>query len=232
MSNVQNVISVLIPTRWRGEMCRRTVQSCIDKADDPSVLEFGFLIDAGDPETRDGLLWRDEIGINYYLIEQTWLRGYRDLHLKMNLLAACGHGDWLWVLSDDFIVMSKGWDSMVLSEGDGRSVYKILQMHMNWEPDCAPIVSRAVFNCLGHLSPHLSIDGYLTQLGNLTGIRKVLDFRVYHDRAEEGKPKDRTRHQRDGELEKWHEEEDWEIHNSIWQGYLMRDAEKIENVLT
>ena len=86
--------------------------------------------------------------------------GWRNIHLGYNELASHARGKWLFPLSDDAKVETKGWDRRLHRITEKMAMVKFED---GWRPGpnfpCFPLIPRTVYEVLGHLSlsPHVGL---------------------------------------------------------------------------
>lgn len=106
------MISVLLPSRKRPDLLIRCIKSIAETADNKDAFEICLRIHRDDTETISRLpeilslcTVRVVIGLQH--------GGYRDLSWFYQESAAISRGGWIWVMNDDVVSMTKGWDTMV-----------------------------------------------------------------------------------------------------------------------
>ena len=104
------VISVLLPTRGRRELLKKSVQTLVEKANQKNKLEIIFGIDEDDEGIQDYI--KDEMA-PYFNKHKVEARanvfkplGYENLHIYVNTLAGSATGEWLFFWKDDCIMES------------------------------------------------------------------------------------------------------------------------------
>jgi hypothetical protein len=180
-------IAVLLPTRSRTDALTTSVTSIVDLASDMSRIQliFGFDDD-------------DEVGLNHFeTVIQPFLdqrgvfyeaqafksMGYAGLNRYYNHLAKSTSADWLFVWNDDAVMETQGWDS-VIEQYTGE--FKLLKVHTHNDHPYSifPIMPRAWYDLMNHLSRHQMIDAELSQLAFLLDIMQVIEVDVVHNQVE------------------------------------------------
>ena len=180
-------IAVLLPTRGRTDALTTSVTSIIDLAHNVSRIQllFGFDND-------------DETGLNHFtkviqpLLDQRGVAyeaqsfksmGYAGINRYYNHLAKSTDSDWLFVWNDDAVMETQGWDQ-VIEQYTGQ--FKLLKVHTHNDHPYSifPIMPRAWYNLMNHLSRHQMIDAELSQLAFLLDIMQVIDVNVTHNQVE------------------------------------------------
>ena len=111
------IISVLLPTRGRRELLKKSVQTLVDKANQKNRIEILFGIDEDDTGIQDYI--KDELApfFNEHGIEARASvfkpLGYDNLHIYVNTLAGAATGEWLFFWNDDCLMVSEGWDDVI-----------------------------------------------------------------------------------------------------------------------
>ena len=189
-------LSVLIPTRGRTDMLDRSLSSLLEHADDPSTIEFLFAFDDDDSASQEYFLETiapkfDAVDCEYTIFEMPRL-GYENLHKYLNILGSNAQADWWMFWNDDAIMLDDHWDTVITSEGDNFCIQQF-DTHNLHPYSIFPIVPRAWYDTLGHLSRHPLNDAYISQIGWMLDIMKRIHIRVTHDRFDlTGENKDET----------------------------------------
>ena len=182
------IISVLLPTRGRREVLKKSIQSLIDKANQPERLEILFGIDDDDEGVSEYI--KEELA-PYFNERSIEARasvfkplGYDNLHIYVNTLAGAATGDWLFFWNDDCLMESEGWDD-VIRQYDGQ--FKLLGPKDNHDGHpyaILPIVPKDWFILMGHLSQNPQNDAWLSHIAYMLDIFERVDFKFIHDRAD------------------------------------------------
>jgi len=182
------VISVLLPTRGRREVLRKSLDSLVSKAKHPERLEILFGVDEDDQSVIDYIkeeIAEDlkEVGIEARASIFKPL-GYENLHIYVNTLAGAATGDWFFFWNDDCLMVSEGWDE-VIDQYNGQ--FKLLgpkDNHNGHPYAILPIVPRDWFILMGHLSQNTQNDAWLSHIAYMLDIFERVDFEFIHDRAD------------------------------------------------
>ena len=184
----ESVISVLLPTRGRRDVLKTSIETLVNKANQPSRLEILFGIDEDDEGLSDYI--KEELApfFNKHSIEARASvfkpLGYENLHIYVNTLAGAATGEWLFFWNDDCLMDSQGWDD-VIREHDGE--FKLLAPKDNHDGHpyaILPIIPKDWFILMGHLSQNAQNDAWLSHIAYMLDIFERIDFNFTHDRAD------------------------------------------------
>lgn len=177
-------ISILIPTRGRTQALETSIMSLVDNADDPSRLEIFFAFDDDDTGSStwcvENILPRlDEHDIEYHVMEFKRL-GYIRLNEYINEMAKSATGRWLFFWTDDTIMNTAGWDTIVANHDRFRLLR--IPSHNQHPYAIVPIIPREWFELFGYMSPHQLTDTWVSQISYMLDIVEHLPVDVTHDR--------------------------------------------------
>mgnify|MGYP001237024086 CR=1 FL=1 len=184
----RSVISVLLPTRGRTDVLRKSLDSLVSKAKNPERIEILFGVDEDDLATIDYI--KEEIAED---LKKVGIEarasifkplGYENLHIYVNTLAGAATGDWMFFWNDDCLMVSEGWDE-VIDQYNGQ--FKLLgpkDNHAGHPYAILPIVPRDWFILMGHLSQNPQNDAWLSHIAYMLDIFERIDFEFIHDRAD------------------------------------------------
>lgn len=193
------MLSILLPTRKRTELLRRSLHSLLANAYDNSKIEYLLAFDEDDKDsvyyfiTKIIPLFR-QYQANYNItISQRY--GYNKLHHYINDLASIATGDWLFFWNDDAIMKTKNFDKIICDVN--KFVVQRVKTHNDHPNTIFPIVPKTYYNVLGHLSTHAAIDCEISQLAYITDIMYNNEIEVDHERYDlTGKNLDSTYEER------------------------------------
>jgi hypothetical protein len=193
---MSELLSILLPTRGRTEMLERSVGSLLDHASDAANIEWLMAFDDDDADSleyfKTKILSRIESSGGAYEIMMFPRLGYQRLNEYINALAAEAQGEWMIFWNDDAVMEHQGWDDEIRSH-TGKFVVQAFDTHKGHPYSIFPIVPRAWFDVLGHLSLHPLNDAWISQIAWLMDIMLRTDMRVSHDRFDlTGNNKDAT----------------------------------------
>lgn len=164
------MISVLVPSRGRPELLQESIDSL-------GVGDFEILayVDNDDPCLSEYM----KVPTTYTLVGKR--HGYPGLNHYINDLCKIATGDWLFLWNDDALMKTPDWWKKV-PETDKPEVINFDANPLN---NLFPLVSRQVYETLGHfsLSPHN--DSWVQDIANQVGIHThVPGVEIYHRRME------------------------------------------------
>jgi hypothetical protein len=226
-------IAVLLPTRGRTAALSRSVESLINLAKDTDSIQIMLGFDNDDPvgiEHFTSVLqpWLEERNLHYTAMMFAPM-GYIRLNEYVNTLAKKSSADWLVFWNDDAVMETQDWDHEIASY---TGQFKILafRTHNDHPYSIFPIVPRAWFDLLGHLSPHQISDGWLSQNAYCIDVMQRIDVHVKHDRADlTGNNRDQTYENRPMLEGNPHSPHDF--HHSTWAKRRMEECDKLNGYL-
>lgn len=180
-------ISILIPTRKRVDLLRRSINSLIDTASTVQGIDILIGIDNDDTETNDYL--QNEL-VPYLNEKNASMRafsfdrmGYKNLHQYANFLAKESHGEWIILWNDDAIMKTKNWDKKIMKYTGKFKVLRFKDNHNSHPNSIFPCVPRDWLVLFETFSPHQVSDSWISQIAYLTGImQNCHEVYAYHDR--------------------------------------------------
>lgn len=181
----EKLVSFLMPTRKRIDIAKESIQSIIDTADNIQDIEILLRLDLDDYDSLKRLkeLQHDEVDIVVVVGER--YGGYSDLHIHMNELCAISRGEFLFLWNDDSTLEQNSWDSKI-KEFSGQVV--VLNPKTKDKADYLntfPILSRKIYEHLGHLSLQTHNDTWIQEVSRRIGIERVVpEIIIHHDRAD------------------------------------------------
>jgi glycosyltransferase involved in cell wall biosynthesis len=166
-------ISVLVPSRERPELLKRSVES-LGEGD----FEVLVALDEDDPRLAD------YAGIGIMCVGPR--HGYRSLQGYYNQLASRATGDWLMVWNDDCMMQTANWIEVVRSHDGEMVVLNPSTNHDNWKIDMNvfPIFPRKIVELTGHVSLSRHNDSWIEFVARDAGIMVRVPIVIHHDRAD------------------------------------------------
>lgn len=183
-----SVITVLLPTRGRTEVLKRSLESMISKANDPSTIELLLGIDEDDDGVKEyiqneiaPMLREKAVECRANVFKPL---GYENLHVYVNTLAANATGDWLFFWNDDGVMVTDGWDDVIRSYTGQFKLLAPRDNHNGHPYAIFPIVPRDWFMLIDHLSQNAQNDAWLSHIAYMLDIFERIDVEFIHDRAD------------------------------------------------
>lgn len=184
----KTIISVLLPTRGRTDVLKKSLESLIDNANDPTRLEILLGLDDDDEKTRPYI----EKHIAPYMQEKSVEcranifepLGYEKLNIYVNTLASSATGQWIFFWNDDAIMETKGWDDIIESKNGEFKLFAPKDNHEGHPYAILPILPMDWFRLLDHLSMNAQNDAWLSHIAYMLDIFERVDFEFIHDRAD------------------------------------------------
>jgi len=164
-------ISVILPTRGRWEMMDESIGALLFKANDPDSIDILVRHDDDDPPS---IPFTPKVRLF-----SGARHGYRHLHLYYNELAEKATGDWILSWSDDAVMETEGWDDVIRAQGGGLKI-----LNATGGLNLFPIVTRELYEVLGHWSLQAHCDSWLQVIGRMNGIEYPVDLKIRHLRDE------------------------------------------------
>jgi len=178
------MISILTPARGRFDQTKSVIESTYQLADYPDEVEMIFRVDEDDPDLtpRIGELKRYP---NIKWLVGDKMEGYASLDVMVNQMCAESNGDLLLTWGNDAWFVDQGWDSQYSKwKADDIAVVQIAKDDKNGLATQFPLITRRVYDILGHYCLHTSIDDYISWVGIRAGCNYYSDVRVRHDHTE------------------------------------------------
>lgn len=161
-------ISFLLPTRKRLEPLLKTLRSLEITADDLTSFEVIVIFDEDDSDTFEKFsAFSFPFSVQKIVSHR---HGYDRLHHYYNNACQMAIGNWLWIWNDDVVMVSEGWDTVIKSYTNKFVIINPKSLNDEWakywiDSPFFPIVPRAWFECLGHLSQWNHNDTYINKIG-------------------------------------------------------------------
>ena len=176
---------MLLPTRTRTAMVKRSVTTVLEMATDPKLVHIAVAYDDDDAESADYFTshnWK-------LLVENTGATqeahsieriGWQGLHEYYNYLAQNIISDWYFIWNDDAFMRTQGWDQEILAQNNYNG---LLSMESNGKrPDSTlfPCVSRLWVETFGMIGIN-PVDQWIQDVTYPIGAYKRLESKIFHD---------------------------------------------------
>jgi len=225
-------ISILLPTRGRTDLLKRSLLSLVENANNVNSIELLLAFDNDDESSyeffqKNIMPELDDHGCAYTAMGFERL-GYIRLNEYLNELAKHAQGDWLFFWGDDAVMKSKDWD-LRITEVDK---FRILRMptHNQHPYAILPIIPRAWVELFGYISAHQLTDSWVSQIAYLLDIMHNVDIDVLHDRFDiTGNNQDETWMNRP--MLEGRPEDPRDFNHQAWRNRRVKDAGVIADYL-
>lgn len=163
-------LSVLMPSRGRPYYAKEAIKSFKPSRE----TEFLIAVDDDDPYLAEYKKMKD---IAKVIVTPRY--GYGQLHEYFNLLAKESKGRWLMLFNDDAVVEDMNYLQLAKYDNKKPAVLNV----WNEQDNLFPLISRKMYEIMGHfsLSPHA--DSWVAQVGTACGIQYYTPgFDIKHNR--------------------------------------------------
>lgn len=180
----KKLVSFLLPSRGRPQRLVGSLQSIAATCLDPTCYEVLVRADVDDDATRDAVREMNDPHNICFVGERG--RGYLDLHLMVNQLAANAVGLYLFLWNDDAFMLTHGWDEVLRSKlGEGPKVYKPFSEQQR-NRNIFPIMQREIYDATQRFSESALNDFYSSTVAQKAGIEAPIDISIRHDHPAAG----------------------------------------------
>ena len=157
------LITVLLPTRKRTAMVKKSISTILELATDPSRLHIAIAYDSDDAESETYFTsneWKllvENTGATQvvYKIER---QGWMELHEYYNHLAQNSNSDWYLIWNDDAFMQTQGWDQEI---HDNKDYQGLISME-----------------CMIGMNP---VDQWIQDITYEIGCYKRINAKIFHD---------------------------------------------------
>lgn len=165
------VVSVLIPTRGRVARLEKTLAALWAKATDPTRVEIIVHVHEDDPETR---AWAERRDKRVRMVMSDTAGGYGSVYKYINALASVSDGDWLMTMSDEYTILTEGWESILHKRlAQPRKECLLLTAKVTAWPDSrSAIMSRGLYHAIGHMGMTEYGDCYIDSLTHFAELQE------------------------------------------------------------
>jgi glycosyltransferase involved in cell wall biosynthesis len=179
-------VSILIPTRKRFEMFKKSISSLYDNCNNINNFEVLVATDNDDDETTSKIkdFFSDKNNIKYFSYDRQYYYGF---HNYINDLSYQSEGEFLFLWGDDAIMKSQNWDSEILKYSGEFCMLspKVDNMESYWRDQGVlfPIIPKKWVDITGVFSLSPSCDSWADVLSKKLGIFTNLESVVLtHER--------------------------------------------------
>ena len=180
-------ISVMIPTRKRTDLLKKSIDSLVDNASSVDGIDILLAVDDDDTITNEFLTNELVAHLNEKNVSMrafSFARlGYKNLNQYANYLAHESNGEWLILWNDDAVMQTKDWDLKIMEYAGQFKVLRFKDNHDEHPNAIFPCVPRDWIALFETFSPHQASDSWVSQIGYLTGImQNCPEIECYHGR--------------------------------------------------
>jgi len=175
--------SILIPTRNRFDSLLKAINSIVNTTKDLSRVEILIRFDEDDESSISRIkeLPTDEIDINIIIGKRY---KYEELHRYVNEMCEETKGEFIVWFNDDCIIQSNGWDD-IIAEYIGKTICFYPNNKKTGSGNIFPIISRKIYETLGHFSLSQQVDTWQAHVCNKAGLEIRRDDLVFiHNRKQ------------------------------------------------
>jgi len=180
----KKLVSVILPSRKRFNMLLKSLRSVYETAANASQLETIIRFDDDDKESIKRIPELPFTKMNLRVIIGPRLRGYFDLNKFINECCGVSRGEFLFLFNDDSTIVTEHWDKE-LEKYKGEIV--VLNPDTNDDAqqyNTFPIVSRGIYELVGHFSLQAHSDAWVSHIGKKLNIEKHVNIEIFHDRPD------------------------------------------------
>lgn len=166
------IVSVLLPSRGRPELLNNSIAS-LGKGNFEVLIRY-------DDDDKTMPLKTTKKNVRQIKGERV---GYANFHLMINELAEQAKGDWLLLWNDDAVMKTTNWVD-IISRFDSKKP-RVLNFFdtEDSQNNLFPIMSRAMYEAIGHFSLSTHCDTWALDIANGTGTHvKVEGIKAEHIR--------------------------------------------------
>ena len=170
----KTVISILLPTRGRTDVLKKSLESLINTASDPSRLEILLGLDDDDEAIRPYIekniapfMQEKSVECRANIFEPL---GYEKLNIYVNTLASSASGSWLFFWNDDALMETDGWDDIIESKNGEFKLFAPHDNHNGHPYAILPILPMDWFRLMDHLSLNTQNDAWLSHIAYMLDI--------------------------------------------------------------
>ena len=186
MGTINKLISIIIPTRLRVHLIEKALTSIAETVNIKDRIEVLVRFDDDDMESVgkfQKLKVLEQLDVRVFVGPR-----HRYLHLNEYHNELCKHstGEFIFAIADDCIIKTMHWDDLI-EVWSGQTIVlrsNVQGVNSNVINAC-PILSRKVYDILGHFSPTAHSDNYIRAYGKATGIERPVDILIEHFWPEE-----------------------------------------------
>jgi len=181
----KHFITMLLPTRKRTTMVKKSVSGLLELANDPRRIHIAVAYDDDDLESEQYFssnAWKllvENTGATQQ-VRQIQRLGWTALHEYYNYLAQQVDSEWYFIWNDDAFMQTQGWDQEIFNNRDYNS---LISMESNGKlPDstlfpCVPKQWVDTFAMIG-MNP---VDQWIQDITYELGCYTRINAKIFHD---------------------------------------------------
>jgi len=170
------MISIILPSSGRTDMCIEAVKSLYRKASDPMNIEVIVRYDDQDIESLSRIEELPDYPTMRFMVGSR-MHGYISLHDMANEGCMRAQGGYLCSWNDDCLILTQDWDKLV-EECAKPDEFKIMHIATGTQ---FPFITRAVYDTLGYFALDTAYDDYIAYIGKLCNIEVRLPIYIDHE---------------------------------------------------
>jgi len=181
------LVSVLLPTRNRIPLVKRTVESLLSNSDNPGQIEIMIAYDEDDANSHEyfnSAQWSDLIdrfgSHTQVCCCPCW--GYSGLNFYYTAMAKQSQGQWLMVWNDDAVMLTPDWDQHLAAEQDYVGLLHMTTENFKKTLTLFPLIPKVWIELFGEISLHQLNDSWIQDICHEAGAVKEIPVSVFHDR--------------------------------------------------
>lgn len=184
--NNEILISVMLPTRHRVDLVKRSISGLLEKARQPAKIEILIAYDDDDTGSKDYFSseWNvliDSFGAHTQVFETPqW--GYGELNDYYNLMSKNAKGQWLLLWNDDALMMDHAWDSAIEQHKNFLGMIHMTTENFGKNLTLFPLVPREWIGLFGCLSLSNLNDSWIQDICYAANTVLKIEPRIFHDR--------------------------------------------------
>ena len=179
------LITVLLPTRKRTAMVKKSITTILELATDPSRIHIAVAYDSDDAESETYFTsneWKSLVENTSATQEVHEINrlGWTALHEYYNFLATNIDSEWYFIWNDDAFMQTQGWDQEIW---ENKNYNSLISMESNGKlPDstlfpCVPKLWVDTFGMIG-MNP---VDQWIQDITYEIGCYKRINAKIFHD---------------------------------------------------
>lgn len=184
--NNEILISVMLPTRHRVDLVKRSISGLLEKANNPANIEILIAYDDDDMDSKEffSTEWNkliNSFGAHTQVFETPqW--GYGELNDYYNLMSKNAKGQWLLLWNDDALMMDPAWDTAISQHKDFLGMIHMNTDNFGKHLTLFPLVPREWIKLFGCLSLSNLNDSWIQDICHAANTVLTIEPRIFHDR--------------------------------------------------